>query len=201
MNFADLLSSPSKAALKMLSAFATDAKEHDRLVTLCSLGRRGPRTMNMSTCRSGVLLEVMRDFSSAKPSIGAFFRIHRPETPAEVLFDLLVPKNAPEIRAHHVRSRQGDHAHWPDPRGAWRSTWLAKLRRPGNRLRVFFAGVILQASAKKVPRAGAPGWVREPGLRRSGASSRNGWRPRPSRTLRCTLAAETGRMTLFMKKR
>lgn len=71
-HFADVLSSPSKAALKMLSAFATDESERKRLVQLSSLdGVHDYDEYIHAPKRS--LLEVLADFPSAKPSIGAFF--------------------------------------------------------------------------------------------------------------------------------
>ena len=137
MNFADLLSSPSKAALKMLSAFATDAKEHDRLVTLCSLDGASAYDEYVHVPKRS-LLEVMRDFSSAKPSIGAFFGSIAPRLQPRYYSISSSPKMHPKsvhITCAVVRETM--------PTGRIHegvaSTWLAKLR-PGERLRVFLRG-------------------------------------------------------------
>lgn len=70
--YADLLSAPNKAALMALAACATDAQEAARLQRLASIeGKDEYHSYVMSAKRS--LLEVMQDFASARPSLGAFF--------------------------------------------------------------------------------------------------------------------------------
>lgn len=71
-HFADLLSSPSKAALKMLSAFASDEGERTRLTMMSSLEGAKQYDQYIHIPKRS-LLEVLADFPSAKPSIGAFF--------------------------------------------------------------------------------------------------------------------------------
>lgn len=144
MHFADLLSSPSKAALKMLSAFATNTNEHDRLVKLCSLDGASAYDEYVHVPKRS-LLEVMSDFSSAKPSIGAFFGSIAPRLqpryysisssakmhPKSVHITCAVVKETmPTGRIHEGVA----------------STWLAKLR-PGERVRVF-----LRTSSFKLPK-------------------------------------------------
>jgi NADPH-ferrihemoprotein reductase len=70
--YADLLTAPSKAALSGLAVFATDQTEAERLADLASIeGREAYNDYIIAGKRS--LLEVLHDFPSAKPSLGAFF--------------------------------------------------------------------------------------------------------------------------------
>jgi NADPH-ferrihemoprotein reductase len=146
MHFADLLSSPSKAALKMLSAFASDANEHDRLVKLCSLDGASTYDAYVHTPKRS-LLEVMQDFPSARPSIGAFFGSIAPRLQPRYYSISSSPKMHPKsvhITCAVVRETM--------PTGRIHegvaSTWLAKLR-PGERVRVF-----LRTSSFKLPKKG-----------------------------------------------
>ena len=68
--YADLLSAPNKAALEALAAFARDEGEAARLQQLASIeGRDEYHTYVVAAKRS--LLEVLQDFPSARPSLGA----------------------------------------------------------------------------------------------------------------------------------
>ena len=142
-HFADLLSSPSKAALKMLSAFATDAKEHDRLVNLCSLDGAAEYDKYVHAPKRS-LLEVMKDFPSAKPTIGAFFGSIAPRLQPRYYSISSSPKLHPKsvhITCAVVKETM--------PTGRVHegvaSTWLAKLQR-GDRVPIF-----LRSSSFKLP--------------------------------------------------
>ena len=71
-HFADLLSAPSKASLKMLAAFAKDEDEKKRLLKLSSLDGVDSYDEYVHVPKRS-LLDVMGDFPSAKPTLGAFF--------------------------------------------------------------------------------------------------------------------------------
>jgi len=71
-HYADVLSSPDKGALSALAAFATDPKEAATLNKLASIEGRDEYHSYIITAKRS-LLEVMQEFSSARPTLGAFF--------------------------------------------------------------------------------------------------------------------------------
>lgn len=70
--FADLLASPHKENLAALAGAAADAGEKARLLHLASSAGKADYT-DYVTKQHRSLLEVMRDFPSAKPGLGLFF--------------------------------------------------------------------------------------------------------------------------------
>ena len=145
-HFADLLSSPSKAALKMLSAFASDASERARLLKMSSLDGTQEYDSYIHTPKRS-LLEVLADFPSAKPSIGAFLGSISPRLqpryysissspachPRSVhITCAVVCDTMPTGRVHHGVA----------------STWLSKLSK-GSKIPIF-----LRSSSFKLPKRG-----------------------------------------------
>ena len=143
-HFADLLSSPSKASLKMLSAFASNQSEHDKLVKMSSLDGvdeydafiHGPK-------RS--LLEVLAAFPSAKPSLGAFFGSISPRLQPRYYSISSSPKMHPSS-VHITCAVVKETMPTGRVHNGVASTWLARLT-PGQKIPVF-----LRSSSFKLPK-------------------------------------------------
>mmetsp|Transcript_6849 Transcript_6849/g.13626 ORF Transcript_6849/g.13626 Transcript_6849/m.13626 type:complete len:656 (+) Transcript_6849:68-2035(+) len=142
-HFADLLSSPSKAALKMLSAFATDAKERERLVMLCSVDGVAEYDAYVHVPKRS-LLEVLEDFPSAKPTIGAFFGSISPRLQPRYYSISSSPKVHP-TSVHITCAVVRDIMPTGRVHNGVASTWLARVR-VGQKIPVF-----LRSSSFKLP--------------------------------------------------
>eukprot|EP00889_Picochlorum_renovo_P008486 jgi/Picre1/35516/NNA_002977.t1 len=142
-HFADLLSSPSKAALKMLSAFATDAKERERLVMLCSVDGVAEYDAYVHVPKRS-LLEVLEDFPSAKPTIGAFFGSISPRLQPRYYSISSSPKVQP-TSVHITCAVVRDIMPTGRVHNGVASTWLARVQ-VGQKIPVF-----LRSSSFKLP--------------------------------------------------
>ncbi|PSC71305.1 NADPH-cytochrome P450 reductase isoform A [Micractinium conductrix] len=140
---ADLLSAPNKAALLALAACAKDAGEAARLQHLASIeGTDSYHEYVLSAKRS--LLEVMQDFPSARPSLGAFFGSVAPHLQPRYYSISSAPQQHPRsvhITCAVVKERM--------PTGREHegvaSSWLAAAKR-GHRIPIF-----LRHSTFKLP--------------------------------------------------
>ena len=132
--YADLLSSPSKASIAALAAFATDPKDAARLEELASIeGREAFHTYISVAKRS--LLEVMQEFPSARPTLGAFFGTIAPHLQPRYYSISSSPAMHP--RSVHVTCAVVQET-MPTGRihNGVASTWLAKAK-PGSKVPIF----------------------------------------------------------------
>lgn len=142
--YADLLSSPSKAALAALAAFATDEGEAQRLTELASIEGRDAYHSYISAAKRS-LLEVMQDHPSAVPTLGAFFASVAPRL--QPRYYSIASSPAVHPRSVHVTCAVVRGEALPSGRrhDGVASCWLAAAA-PGTRVPVF-----LRHSAFKLP--------------------------------------------------
>ncbi len=141
--FADVLASPHREALHALAAAASDRDERARLALLASPeGKQQYAAYIAGPKRS--LLEVLEDFPSAQPSLGAFFGSVAPRLQPRFYSISSSPRQHP--RSVHVTCSVVREAL---PSGRLHeglcSTWLAAAQ-PGAKLPVF-----LRRSSFKLP--------------------------------------------------
>ena len=145
--YADLLSAPSKAALASLAAFAADPKDAARLNELASIeGRDAYHSYIVAAKRS--LLEVLQDFPSARPTLGAFFGSVAPRL--QPRFYSISSSPAAHPRSVHITAAV---VREPMPSGRVHngvaSSWLAAAT-PGTQVPIF-----LRHSTFKLPKSAA----------------------------------------------
>lgn len=92
--FADLTSSPHRDALMGLAVSASNAEEAGRLMVLGSLEGKQQYHEYIADCNRS-LVEVLRDFPSAKPSLGVFFGTIAPRLQARFYSISSSPKAHP----------------------------------------------------------------------------------------------------------
>ncbi|KAL4458551.1 hypothetical protein ABPG75_013416 [Micractinium tetrahymenae] len=145
--YADLLSAPNKAALLALAACARDAREASRLRRLASIEGKDEYHGYVVVAKRS-LLEVMQDFPSARPSLGAFFGSITPHLQPRFYSISSAPQQHPRsvhITCAVVREKM--------PAGRLHegvaSCWLQRAR-PGDRMPIF-----LRQSTFKLPRSPA----------------------------------------------
>jgi NADPH-ferrihemoprotein reductase len=142
--YADLLSSPSKAALAALAAFATDPTDARRLSELASIEGRDAYHSYISVVKRS-LLEVMQDHPSAVPTLGAFFASVAPRL--QPRYYSISSSPAAHPRSVHVTCAVVRGEAMPSGRlhNGVASCWLAAAA-PGTRVPVF-----LRHSTFKLP--------------------------------------------------
>jgi NADPH-ferrihemoprotein reductase len=141
--YADLLSAPGKGALEALAAFASDPGEAARLRQMASIsGRDAYHAYVVAPKRS--LLELLRDFPSARPSLGAFLGSVAPRL--QPRFYSISSSPAAHPRAVHITCAVVEEA-MPSGRvhRGVASTYLAAAA-PGDTLALF-----LRRSTFKLP--------------------------------------------------
>jgi NADPH-ferrihemoprotein reductase len=143
--YADLLSSPSKASLAALAAFATDPEEAARLSALASIEGRDAYYSYVSSSKRS-LLEIMEEFRSLRIPLGAFFATVAPRL--QPRFYSISSSPALHPRSVHVTA-----AVVKDKMPTGRihegvaTTWLARST-PGKTV----VPIFLRRSAFKLPR-------------------------------------------------
>lgn len=132
--YADVLSSPSKGGLAALAAFAEDASEAARLRELASIEGRDAYHAYISAAKRS-LLEVLQDFPSARPTLGAFFGSIAPRL--QPRFYSISSSPALHPRSAHVTAAIVKET-MPSGRvhEGVATTWLAKAT-PGTKVPIF----------------------------------------------------------------